>query len=103
MQINEYHVAKVVPERIFSVAIHPTENTVLLAAGDKWGKIGLWDMVCDGLLLFKSNVIVNFFSYWVWHTNEYFMKYHLFQNYIALVILFILIFTVFFFFFLLQK
>ena len=37
--------AKVVPERTFSVTLHPTSDRVLAATGDKWGKIGLWDVV----------------------------------------------------------
>jgi len=42
--INEERVAKVVKERIFSVAIHPMEDKVLAAAGGKLGGIGLWDV-----------------------------------------------------------
>merc|ERR1740129_1094090 len=42
--INPERVAKVVKERIFSVAVHPMETKVLAAAGDKWGGIGLWDV-----------------------------------------------------------
>lgn len=38
-------VAKVVPDRIFSLAIHPTEDKMLVMAGDKWGKLGFWDVV----------------------------------------------------------
>ena len=45
MKMNEFRVAKVVPNRIFSVAIHPSESKVLVVAGDKWGKIGFWDVV----------------------------------------------------------
>ena len=37
-------VAKVVPDRIFSLAVHPTEEKVLVAAGGKWGGLGLWDV-----------------------------------------------------------
>jgi len=42
LTINPERVAKVVPERIFSVAFHPGEKLVV-AAGDKWGKVGMWD------------------------------------------------------------
>merc|ERR1712156_1101989 len=42
LSINPERVAKVVPERIFSVAFHPGDKLVA-AAGDKWGKVGLWD------------------------------------------------------------
>jgi len=39
-------VAKVVPERSFSVALHPSETKILAATGDKWGHLGIWDVVC---------------------------------------------------------
>ena len=45
MALTEVQVAKVTKDRIFSVAIHPTETKVLAIAGDKWGKIGFWDLV----------------------------------------------------------
>lgn len=35
-------VAKVCPGRIYSMAIHPTTDATLVAAGDKEGYIGLW-------------------------------------------------------------
>jgi len=37
-------VAKVTPNRIFSVAVHPSEHKILASAGGKWGGLGLWDM-----------------------------------------------------------
>lgn len=37
-------VAKVVPDRIFSLDIHPTEDKLLVAVGGKWGGLGLWDV-----------------------------------------------------------
>ena len=37
-------VAKVVPERIYSVALHPTHEKTIAVAGDKWGHIGFWDV-----------------------------------------------------------
>ncbi|WAR02258.1 WDR76-like protein, partial [Mya arenaria] len=37
-------VAKVTPERSFSVAIHPGKSRLLAATGDKWGKLGIWDV-----------------------------------------------------------
>ncbi len=37
--------AKVVPDRIFSMAVHPTESKILLAVGAKWGGVGLWDVL----------------------------------------------------------
>ncbi|KAG8145268.1 hypothetical protein E2320_013615, partial [Naja naja] len=44
MVLREEHVAKVVTSRICSVAVHPSESRTLVAAGDKWGQIGLWDL-----------------------------------------------------------
>lgn len=46
MRITEDRVAKVVKDRIFSAAFHPCSSALLMAAGDKWGKIGLWKLVC---------------------------------------------------------
>lgn len=47
MVLREEHVAKVVKSRIYSVAVHPSESRTLVAAGDKWGQIGLWDLDCS--------------------------------------------------------
>lgn len=41
---NEEWVAKVTPDRIISVATHPSESKLIACAGDKWGYIGLWDV-----------------------------------------------------------
>lgn len=46
MRITEDRVAKVVKDRIFSAAFHPSTSSLLVAAGDKWGKVGLWKLVC---------------------------------------------------------
>ena len=35
--------AKVTPNRIFSLTVHPTESKLLIAAGEKWGGVGIWD------------------------------------------------------------
>ncbi|KAJ8299090.1 hypothetical protein KUTeg_023150 [Tegillarca granosa] len=43
--LSPERVAKVVPERIFSVAVHPSNHVTLAVAGDKWGRIGLWNVV----------------------------------------------------------
>ncbi|XP_060065079.1 WD repeat-containing protein 76-like [Ylistrum balloti] len=45
MTLTAERVAKVVPNRVFSVDIHPSEDKVLVTAGDKWGAVGLWDVV----------------------------------------------------------
>ncbi|XP_041367675.1 WD repeat-containing protein 76-like [Gigantopelta aegis] len=44
LNLGENRVIKVVKERIFSLAIHPSENKILVAAGDKWGNLGFWDV-----------------------------------------------------------
>uniref|UniRef100_A0A669PCM0 WD repeat-containing protein 76 n=1 Tax=Phasianus colchicus TaxID=9054 RepID=A0A669PCM0_PHACC len=43
MLLREDGIRKVVSSRVCSVAIHPSESTVLVAAGDKYGHVGLWD------------------------------------------------------------
>ncbi|XP_042263701.1 WD repeat-containing protein 76 [Thunnus maccoyii] len=59
MRITEDRVAKVVKDRIFSAAFHPCASRLLMAAGDKWGKVGLWnlggDWGDDGVLLFEPH------------------------------------------------
>uniref|UniRef100_A0A8C2UDD7 WD repeat-containing protein 76 n=1 Tax=Coturnix japonica TaxID=93934 RepID=A0A8C2UDD7_COTJA len=44
MLLREDGIRKVVSGRVCSVAIHPTESAVLVAAGDKYGHVGLWDV-----------------------------------------------------------
>ncbi|XP_076047667.1 WD repeat-containing protein 76-like [Oratosquilla oratoria] len=44
MSINENQVAKVVPQRTFSVEVHPTTDTTLVLTGGKWGELGIWDI-----------------------------------------------------------
>ncbi|XP_053318996.1 WD repeat-containing protein 76 isoform X2 [Spea bombifrons] len=46
MTLQKETVAKVVHSRIFSVAVHPSESHTLVAAGDKLGQVGLWDVDC---------------------------------------------------------
>ncbi|XP_065590268.1 WD repeat-containing protein 76 [Cyrtonyx montezumae] len=46
MQLHHDGVRKVLSSRVCSVAIHPAESTVLVAAGDKDGHVGLWDVSC---------------------------------------------------------
>lgn len=41
---DENCVAKVVPERIYSVAFHPSSHKLIATAGDKKGFVGLWDV-----------------------------------------------------------
>nr|XP_056721740.1 WD repeat-containing protein 76 [Euleptes europaea] len=47
MVLREDAVAKVVHTRIYSVAVHPSESTTLVAAGDKEGHVGLWNLDCS--------------------------------------------------------
>ncbi|XP_060580606.1 WD repeat-containing protein 76-like isoform X2 [Ruditapes philippinarum] len=46
-KVTAERVAKVVPERTFSLALHPSDTKVIAAVGDKWGKIGIWDVLCN--------------------------------------------------------
>ncbi|NWT01890.1 WDR76 protein, partial [Mionectes macconnelli] len=46
MVLSEENIRKVVKSRVCSVAIHPSESTILVAAGDKWGHVGLWNVSC---------------------------------------------------------
>ena len=40
MTVSADHVIKVVPHRIYSMAVHPCESNTLVAAGSKWGHLG---------------------------------------------------------------
>ncbi|XP_052528304.1 WD repeat-containing protein 76 [Tympanuchus pallidicinctus] len=58
MLLREDGIRKVVSSRVCSVAIHPSESTVLVAAGDKYGHVGLWDASCTtegGALVFTPH------------------------------------------------
>lgn len=56
-------VAKVVPERIYSVACHPSPDKLIACAGDKQGHLGIWNVdqygsdteATDGVHLFKPH------------------------------------------------
>ncbi|XP_010215595.1 PREDICTED: WD repeat-containing protein 76 [Tinamus guttatus] len=45
MTLHAGDVSKVVKARVCSMAIHPAESAVLVAAGDKLGHVGLWNVV----------------------------------------------------------
>ncbi|XP_009071893.1 PREDICTED: WD repeat-containing protein 76, partial [Acanthisitta chloris] len=47
MVLSEENIRKVVKSRVCSMAIHPSESTILVAAGDKWGNVGLWNVVSE--------------------------------------------------------
>ncbi|NWU50315.1 WDR76 protein, partial [Dromas ardeola] len=46
MGLSEDNVKKVVKYRVCSMAIHPSESIIFVAAGDKSGQIGLWNVTC---------------------------------------------------------
>lgn len=41
---DESYVAKVTPDRIYSVAFHPSPSVLIACAGDKQGYLGLWNV-----------------------------------------------------------
>ncbi|NXC92008.1 WDR76 protein, partial [Cercotrichas coryphoeus] len=45
MVLSEENIRKVVKARVCSMAIHPSQSTILVAAGDKLGHVGLWNVV----------------------------------------------------------
>ena len=56
LTIKRGHVQSVVPNRIFSIEVHPTCDKILVAAGGKWGEIGLWDVTNESVISYKSHV-----------------------------------------------
>ncbi|XP_043841555.1 WD repeat-containing protein 76 isoform X2 [Dromiciops gliroides] len=44
MVISEANICKVTKTRVCSMAIHPSETRTLVAAGDRVGQVGLWDL-----------------------------------------------------------
>ncbi|NXW29993.1 WDR76 protein, partial [Phaetusa simplex] len=46
MGLSEDNIKKVVKYRVCSMAIHPSESIIFVAAGDKSGQIGLWNVSC---------------------------------------------------------
>ncbi|XP_037250958.1 WD repeat-containing protein 76 [Falco rusticolus] len=46
MVLSEDNIKKVVKYRVCSMAIHPSESLIFVAAGDKSGQIGLWNVDC---------------------------------------------------------
>uniref|UniRef100_A0A8B9BQ63 WD repeat-containing protein 76 n=1 Tax=Anser brachyrhynchus TaxID=132585 RepID=A0A8B9BQ63_9AVES len=60
MVLSEDNVKKVVKNRVCSVAIHPSESIIFVAAGDKYGQIGLWNVTEEGAHVFiPHNYSVN--------------------------------------------
>ena len=63
---DETYVAKVVPDKIYGLACHPSPDTLVVCAGDKKGHLGIWNVdqyaangsskcTTDGVHLFKTN------------------------------------------------
>lgn len=54
---DERNVAKVTPDRIYSVAAHPSPEQLVVCAGDKQGYVGIWNVddtsEGDGVHLFR--------------------------------------------------
>ncbi|XP_074773089.1 WD repeat-containing protein 76 [Athene noctua] len=46
MVLSKENIRKVVKYRVCSMAIHPSESILFVAAGDKSGQIGLWNVDC---------------------------------------------------------
>ncbi|CAN0214617.1 unnamed protein product, partial [Discosporangium mesarthrocarpum] len=60
LKVDEDGVCKVVKERAYSLAWHPSSDKLLLAAGDKVGHVGIWTLDSsdegeDGVFLFKPH------------------------------------------------
>ncbi|XP_010472886.1 PREDICTED: WD repeat-containing protein 76-like [Camelina sativa] len=61
LSLEPRNVARVVPGRIFSVEFLPCENVKMIAAGDKLGNVGFWNLDCeseedgDGIYLFTPH------------------------------------------------
>ena len=63
LSIAEDGVAKLTESRISSVWIHPSEHKLIVAAGDKAGHLGLWDVDSkttgvDGVFKYRPHVEV---------------------------------------------
>uniref|UniRef100_A0A8B9FYZ7 WD repeat-containing protein 76 n=1 Tax=Amazona collaria TaxID=241587 RepID=A0A8B9FYZ7_9PSIT len=55
MVLSEDSIKKVVKYRVCSMAIHPSESIILVAAGDKRGQIGLWNVVKGAHVFFTPH------------------------------------------------
>ncbi|XP_028822215.1 WD repeat-containing protein 76-like isoform X2 [Denticeps clupeoides] len=59
MVLDENRVTKVVKNRVYCGTFHPCTSSLLMAAGDTWGQIGLWTLGGgwgdDGVLLFEPH------------------------------------------------
>lgn len=60
LSLEPHNVARVVPGRILVVKFMPCQNVKLVAAGDKLGNVGFWNLDCqgeedDGIYLFRPH------------------------------------------------
>ncbi|CDY39949.1 BnaC06g40270D [Brassica napus] len=61
LSLEPHNVARVVPGRILAVKFMPCQNVNLVAAGDKLGNVGFWNLDCqgeeedDGIYLFRPH------------------------------------------------
>ncbi|XP_033108047.1 WD repeat-containing protein 76-like isoform X2 [Anneissia japonica] len=57
--LTEERVAKVVPNRIFSLDVHRSASKLIIGVGGKWGHLGIWDVESknenDGVFLFEPH------------------------------------------------
>ena len=44
LTVREEDVAKVVDSRIYTLCVHPSENKLIICAGDSQGNVGVWDV-----------------------------------------------------------
>ncbi|CAL1532289.1 unnamed protein product, partial [Lymnaea stagnalis] len=61
--ISENRVAKVLPGRLFSLGWHPSPESLIAVAGDKYGHVGLWNVLAhserdNSLTVFKPHTKV---------------------------------------------
>lgn len=45
LRLTDTRICKVTKHRTFSLAVHPSASQLLVAAGDKWGGVGIWNIV----------------------------------------------------------
>ncbi|NXO04837.1 WDR76 protein, partial [Rhinopomastus cyanomelas] len=59
MVLREENVRKVVKSRVCSVAIHPATSSILVAAGDTTGRVGLWNVDCGSAEAARTYTVHN--------------------------------------------
>ncbi|XP_028415093.1 WD repeat-containing protein 76-like isoform X2 [Dendronephthya gigantea] len=61
LQVHPENVHKVVPNRITTMAIHPSCEKTVVCAGDKWGNVGFWDVEAtntenNGIYVYRPHI-----------------------------------------------